>query len=479
MSFPKFQTNWLILIGLVVLSLGFHSYNLEFASYDLDEAVHIWHAQRTYAEVVEQSSHDPNPPIYNLILSVWVKTFGVSEFATRFFSVLMGALGVGLMFLVASRNFGLTVGVMAALFYCFSPIQFRFTHLARPYSMLMVTVLLSYGLLLECLRKPTSLKLFLYYLATTLMIYVHPTSVFNIPAQGLIALLVHYKEPKVLGKLILPLVGSVLSFGIWVMAIPYFERDDAMWFGPPDLDAVWYVINVFYGNVYLIIGQLFLLGAIVYHLTERKTELNSKYIAAIAVWMVIPFVISIAFSHVVKPVFQDKYILSVQPAFMLMLAVCIASISKEWMRGAAFGAVVVVLCMSVNTKQQAEGDWRKAVTYLDSRHSTSSMIFIDPWYEFRTFSYYFDRHAYEVPDSTVKLIVEKGATFAWHDIYNSETGLAKVDKVHIIRAHADVNEPAVNQQLLDSVATLVEAQDFVGINVRTYEFNDFAKPKID
>jgi hypothetical protein len=250
-----------------------------------------------------------------------------------------------------------------------------------------------------------------------------------------------------------------------------------MWFGPPDMDAVWYVVKTLYGNVWLVIGQIVLTGLIFYQLIKRPSDVKGKYLALIAIWMAVPFVMSVAFSHAIKPVFQDKYILSVQPAFMLMMAVSIGTISREWIRGAAFAAVLVILCVSVNTEQQAEGDWRKAVSYLESKHSASSMIFIDPWYEFRTFSYYFDRHAYEVPDSTVKLIVEKNATFAWHDIYNSETGLANADKVHIIRAHADVNEPAVDQQLLDSVATLVENRDFVGINVRTYEFNDFAKPK--
>ena len=88
-------TQWPFFTAFFLLSLVVHKYNLDFASYDLDEAVHIWHAQKDYSEVIEQASHDPNPPVYNLVLSTWIKAFGVTEFSTRFLSVLFGALGVG------------------------------------------------------------------------------------------------------------------------------------------------------------------------------------------------------------------------------------------------------------------------------------------------------------------------------------------------------------------------------------------------
>ncbi|MGB0368582.1 MAG: glycosyltransferase family 39 protein [Flavobacteriales bacterium] len=458
---------WFLFVGFVLLAVLFHSYNLEFASYDLDEAVHIWHAQKSYSDVVEQASNDPNPPVYNLLISAWVKVFGVSEFSTRFLSVMFGSLGVGLMFLIASRNFGLAVGIMAALFYCFSPIQFRFTHLARPYSMLMVTVLLSYGTLLEAIKKPTKRKLFWYYLATTAMIYVHPTSVFNAVAQGLIVLWSKRKELNKIVLLSIPLVAAVLSFGVWVLAIPYFERDDPMWFGPPTWDDIKYVLETFYASKALIATQLALLVLVLIGRTRDGAQKGRNSMLLILVWAIVPFVVSIAFSLFVKPVFQDKYILSVQPAMMLLLAFTIYNLKGKVLPMIGFGVVLTLLLSSMDTTQNPEGNWKKAVEYIKPIHDENSAIFINPWYEFRTFSYYFNRHAFEVPDSTIKILVEEGAFTAWHDVYDKEKGEAKADVVHLFLAHQDFVK-GVDMQQLEKNAVLFNQEEFFGITVQSY-----------
>lgn len=462
----------LILCGLIVIALAFHALNLSFASYELDEAVHIWYAQKSYVEVVEQAANDPNPPVYNLIISTWVKVFGVSEFSTRFFSVLMGVLGVVVMFLIASRNFGLMVGIIAALLYCFSPIQFRFTHLARPYSMLMVSVMLSYGFLLECLKEPSKRKLFWYYLFTTLMIYVHPTSVFNLAAQGLIIILNRYNSFKGIIRLMLPILAAAATFGIWVVCIPYFDRDDAMWFGPPDWEAIYYVIKVFFGSTEIILAQLailILLGV----LAVRKRQIGiDKSFAFVLIWAIVPFVISIVFSHTFKPVFQDKYILSVQPAFMLLLALSIHKLGKTVFRTIAIISVALLFVLVIDIEPNAEDDWRSAVEYVEPMHDENSIILIDPWYEFRTFAFYFDRHGYEVPDSTQWYINRNRVFTSWNDVYDTLNGKPRADVVHLMLAHQGYVKPEVPTDVIESVATLDAEKKFPGVTVRTYSFTD-------
>lgn len=467
---PSKYSQWAFFGAFVLLSLAFHTYNLDYASYDLDEAVHIWHAQKDYSDVVEQASHDPNPPVYNLVLSTWVKAFGVSEFSTRFLSVIFGALGVGFMFLIASRNFGLAIGVMAALFYCLSPIQFRFTHLARPYSMLMLTVILSYGMLLEVLKDPSKRKLFWYYLATTAMIYVHPTSVFNLGAQGLIVIIHNIKDVRNGIKLLVPMVGAALSFGIWVIAIPYFERDDAMWFGPPNWEEVKYVLFVFYSNWKLLVLQLVLLGIVLFRVSRIRTETTAhQRLFTILLWSVIPFLISVAFSHLIKPVFQDKYILSVQPAMMLLLAYSIYTLSNKYLKVAGFLTAFGFLISSMDVTPNPEGDWKNVVKYINPIHDDQSVILIDPWYEFRTFSFYYDRNAYEDPSRTIKILSEEGVHTGWNDaldlVVQKQSGV-----IHLLSAHVGAFDSQIDRALLDSVATLVRDTQFIGIRVQSFDF---------
>lgn len=460
-----------VLMALMAIALAFHSINLSTASYELDEAVHVWYAQMPFADVVEQASNDPNPPVYNLIISTWVKVFGVSEFSTRFFSVFMGVLGVGLMFLVAQRNFGMTVGILAALFYCFSPIQFRFTHLARPYSMLMVSVILSYGLLLECLRDSSKRKLVLYYLATTLMIYVHPTSIFNVAAQGLIILLHQWKNLKAVVRLALPLVGAVASFGVWMLAIPYFERDDAMWFSAPDWNAIYYVIKVFYGSTELVLLQLALLAIILVQAVKKGPPSSGLNVFTVLIWFMVPFCISIGFSHLIKPIFQDKYILSVQPAAMLFLAISIGQVRAKLLKWSGGLAAMSLFLLLISVQPKAEDDWKSAVEYVKPQMDENSMILIDPWYEFRTFAFYFDRQAYEEPENTLHSLYGKRVCVDWNTVFDTVSGQPKTDVVHFMLGHQGFVTPLVPTEVIDSLAFLTSQKEFQGVTVKSYSFS--------
>ena len=454
---------------LAFFALGFHLINLDYASYDLDEAVHVWHAQKSYREVVEQASNDPNPPIYNLIISAWVKQFGVSEFSTRFFSVLMGVFGTVIMYLLAKRNFGLFAGVLSALLYTLSPIQFRFTHLARPYAMLMVTVLLSYGFMFESIRKQSGLKLLAYFIASSLMIYVHPTSVFNIPVQMLIIAFHKRKNLKDAIPLLALSVLSVASFLIWVTSIPYFERGEEMWFDAPDMKAISYVIGVFYATPWLMVIQALLLGYFIRKVSVESSTRKSG-LFTLVIWCLVPFVVSIGFSHFIKPVFQDKYILSVQPAIVMLLAVSISQLAKPLVKISLAVGCVIMLLANADFTRDSEGDWKRAVEYVRPLQNDSSLILIDPWYELQTFAYYFDREAYENPHITSKILEQKGVFTSWEDVYDVENGKSRCKVLHILQAHEGHVTPVVTKETLDNVATLSALKTFFGVAIRSYVF---------
>lgn len=463
------RTNWAIFIALVLLSLVFHSYNLSYASYDLDEAVHIWHAQKSYSDVLEQSSHDPNPPVYNLILSAWVKTFGVSEWATRFLSVLFGAIAVGLMFLFASRNFGLAVGIMAALFFCFSPILFRFTHLARPYTLLMLTVIASYGSLFEYFRTSRKDRLILYYLFTTLMIYVHPTSIFNLPGQGILILITYWHNFRQVLSSASVAVASVVTFAAYYLMIPYFDQGVEMWFVAPDIEAVWRVIEVFYGNSTIICLQLLLLTIIAFRFLKNSETINWNYLLVAAIWFLLPIISSVVFSHLFMPVFQDKYVMSAHSGLILLLAVSIHKAFNGYWRLIPFTAVLALVITPIKTRPDSGGDWRGVVAHINANYDENTCIFIHPWYEFRTFSYYFDRNAYLNPSLTQKYLVENRVYTAWHDVL-PDGPYGSVSKMFLITSNGDYVGLPFTMDSVNRVSELLETKNFSSLKLSKYQW---------
>ena len=301
------------------------------------------------------------------------------------------------------------------------------------------------------------------------MIYVHPTSVFNLAAQGLIIIAHHVKDWKAILKAFAPMVLAFLSFVAWVVAIPYFERNDTMWFDAPDWEAIKYVLLVFYANSKLLILQLILL-AITFVLLIRFKKRNSfNQFGSLIIWCGVPFVLSILFSHLIKPVFQDKYILSVQPAMMLLLAFSIYQLRYKLLRLTGFVLAGIFMLSSMDLTLNPEGDWRNAIEYLKNEQTKNkSAILLEPWYEFRTFSYYYDRTSYENPDTTFKSLIKQHVFTSWHDVYDTLKLEPKFDLFHSVVAHEGLNALARDERVLEKNATLVEERKYIGINVETY-----------
>lgn len=466
----------IVALILFVLSLGFHSQHLDFASYELDEAVHLWFAQMPYETVIEKAADDPNPPVYNLIISSWVKQFGVHEASTRLFSAIVGSLAVVMMFLFGARNFGFRVGLFAALFFCLSPVQYRFTHMARPYALLMFAVVLSYGFLLEWYRKPRKFRDgFFYYLATSLMIYVHPTSVFNIPAQGLILLFGSKRSVKNLVVSVIPLASALLTYLIWFMVIPYFERSHQMWFQPPSWSDIEYVLGVFYGNSYVLFVQVFALLLILFR--RKKIDWTKSKLWLVSIWAIIPFVSSIGFSYLIKPIFQDKYILTVQPGMMLLLALSIEYSLGNWklVKTTASLGVLILLGTSILFKPPPfGGDWKGAVSYIQSGIEEEVAVIIEPEYEYRTFAYYFDKSIYENYDSTINLLGTKDVFTSWTNIYNEQFKWPNYKYVYAIHsfAHQTLADLNLTKEYLDSVGYCIDIKTLDAIKVRKYKFKN-------
>ncbi|MHB1319014.1 MAG: glycosyltransferase family 39 protein, partial [Anaerolineae bacterium] len=124
---------WIALIALLALSLGLRLYRLDSQSLWNDEGTSVALAQRDVATILRNAADDIHPPLYYLTLRGWVRAFGVTEFAVRSLSVLMGVLVVGGTYLLARQLLSSTCALLAALFAALSPFQVYYSQEARMY----------------------------------------------------------------------------------------------------------------------------------------------------------------------------------------------------------------------------------------------------------------------------------------------------------------------------------------------------------
>jgi hypothetical protein len=128
-----------------------------------------------------------------------------------------------------------------------------------------------------------------------------------------------------------------------------------------------------------------------------------------------------------------------------------------------------MMLSSMDVTLKPEGDWWKAIEFLKNEQiNDESAILLSPWYEFRTFSYYYDRRSYETPDSTFKNLVENNVFISWHDVYDTLRLEPKFDVFHFLVAHEGINSRVLDIEVVKTAATLVREKKFIGINIETY-----------
>ncbi len=137
----KHRYLWLSVLFLL-LATGLRAWNLDVQSIWFDEGF-SWHAA-TQPNLIAALNGDPtNPPLYYLLLHVWVRLAGDSEFALRALSLLQGILLLALIGAAARRWFGADAAALATALGAFLPLLWWGAQEARMYNTLALAVLIA------------------------------------------------------------------------------------------------------------------------------------------------------------------------------------------------------------------------------------------------------------------------------------------------------------------------------------------------
>lgn len=154
-------------------------------------------------EVQGLPTQNTHPPFYFLLLTLFTRLVGVSEFTTRWFSVAWSLVGVTIFYALGRRLAGWRVGVLAAGMAALSPLYLWYAQEIRMYTMLVALSALSLYTLWRAAvavaaQSSLSRRLLLAYLvATGLMLWTHYSAFFVLPVHGLVWLaLLARRRPK-------------------------------------------------------------------------------------------------------------------------------------------------------------------------------------------------------------------------------------------------------------------------------------------
>lgn len=216
-AYPSFIT-WLGLAGLFVLGFGLRLINLAEPSMWQDEIWSVYISKLPLAESFSvMQAGDLQPPLFYLMLRQVIAIDSQNVFNFRLLAVVLGMLAIFPLFALARRMAGERAAWIASVLFTFSSLNIIFSQMVRMYTLLALTVVLSYYLFWQLMTSPKpGWRLWVnYILSTVLMLYSQNLAVLYLTGQGLAWLLLFRTRP-LLGRAALAWALSLVG---WV---PYF-----------------------------------------------------------------------------------------------------------------------------------------------------------------------------------------------------------------------------------------------------------------
>ncbi|MFC6768742.1 glycosyltransferase family 39 protein [Natrinema soli] len=413
------------LYPITLLAAALRLFGLASESYWVDEVVSVTTVTSNTAPelLLNVPGNDPHPPLYYLLLSGWTAVFGTSELATRLLSALVGIATVVVLYWAGRQLFDREVGTIAAVFVAVSPFHVWYSQEVRMYNLLaLLTALSFYWFVRMQTERPadeTGVRNDIgYVISTVLLGYTHVFGLFAILAQNA------YVFSRYLVRIVprsrltvrrwIALEGiTALLLAPWLvklfrrtMAARGGETSNVSWIPLPTAETVRetfaaYLGGHLFGESFPLLVTLVAVSCLVLALssdsetaseTDRQDEpINAVYV--VVLWFVVPILVPIALSHVVTPIFVDRYSIGASLAFFLLIAKGVQTFSRPSLRYVVVGVLLVGLVAPLPTYYQDDQkeQWREAAADVESNVDGDDVVLVSRPFTERTFGYYYDR----------------------------------------------------------------------------------------
>lgn len=318
----------------------------------LDEGYSWWDARQSLADLwtlVPQC--DPHPPLYAVMLKLWVDVFGDSSTALRSLSAAAGVITTGFVML-AGRQFGLHHALIAGLIFATAPFQVQFSQEARPYALLaLASSMLCFGALrllggqVRQFGQPSASAWVALIGGGALVLWINNTAALLLVSLG-IAVMALLTLDRSARSTLLPLAGALLLMGLlWLPYAPTFLEQARgisadFWIQRPGWwqfrQELRWTLGVHSDAALALIVATWGLGiALLARAGQWRAALLLGCLAAL------PVLLNFVVSLVATPIYLARALIGIGPAFALGLAAAFANL--RWQRAMPL-ALALLIC---------------------------------------------------------------------------------------------------------------------------------------
>lgn len=307
-----------------------------FQSYWRDEAFSILLAQKPFLEIIRVAAHDFSPPLYFLLLRIWILLFGPTEVATRSLSCIFYVLTLVTVYLVLKHFTHMrrwqvisAVLILGVLHQVLLTNAFE----TRMYTMIAWLATLSWYLLL---RK----KWGWYALITLAGLYTQYFMVIVVCVQAMYLAIRHVPETDTLLVRVRKNLSSITLFFLpFLLLIPWalfflashdFVSSHSFWIPKPTVlnlltipSFITFGYDTFSNFTFDVRPFSFLLYALIILSFLQKRKVKSHIVYPLLLWTFVPGILVWILAQFTTSLFLPRYLIVSSPALIMLIIVCL------------------------------------------------------------------------------------------------------------------------------------------------------------
>lgn len=345
------------------------------ASLWLDEALSIELAKLPLESFLHRLvTFETNQSLYFVLFRLW-PLHGSDEVGARLLSVLFTTATAPLLFHLGRHLYDRATGVIAAILLAVLPFALQATQEARGYSLLM---LVATGSTLALVRAAEHGGYWwaAYGFGIGALAYTQFYGSFIVVGQLLWAACWVTERRRLL---MAAAIGALLAVPI---GVNYVSRGSGHLFflSRPDWPFFVEVLRKFGAGHVPVGGALLLLGVVGLVVGLFRARRATSLLLA---WIMVGAAVPLGYSILVSPIFQERYLAGLTPAFVLLLAVGIRALPPPPVQAVATIVLTVGLLVLLQGRfgPWLQEDWRAAAARLDAEVGPQDQTIAYPTYE--------------------------------------------------------------------------------------------------
>lgn len=495
---PAIQVLALVAVGGILRLIGITHQSLW-----LDEAFSAYLAAHRFPQILAfVSSSDAHPPLYYLILHVWM-ILGQSELALRALSAVASLAAVLMTYALGRSLANSRVAVLAAALMALSAFQVWYAQEARMYALTTLATLVAMWAFVKACETQRTVFWVVYTCGMLTAIYLDYTAFFVYIALFIWFLRAGWNRVYLRKPFVLSSFALFLGYAPWLPALwrqLFVFGGLTSWVSAANGSGLTGALtDLFFNRSNLLqpdtgtIATLAALISVAMVVVALWVPRRAPGYPLLAYWLGLPCALEILAEFLNHPLVIARTIMVAQPALFLLLALAADVMWKprrdgnvSWSRSVTI-AVLFGLFITTNISAQITSwnttlkeDWRGAAALVATHQHQGDLLLFNAYFVQMPFDYYFD--SYQKSYAGHADIVERGyqteESLLYANLSPTGTGivsgpeLSSYARVWVILSHTGVPDDQAVPPWLLTHDQHVQDWQFAGVTVRLYQIPD-------